>query len=253
MLRGSFNQLKVMKQKHPKVKTLISVGGWTWSGRFSDVALTDASRKKFAASCAAFAETYGFDGVDIDWEYPVGGGLPANTYRPEDKQNYTLLLGALREALGPTKLLSIAAPVGPSIIEHLEPAAIAKHVDWINVMSYDFNGPWGDKTGYNAPLYASDNDTSPAGFNIDAAISAYLAAGVPSAKLTLGAPFYGRGFAGVGAANQGLFQTFTGPSTGTWEAGVLDWHDIAQNYLPTWTRIWDDKARVPRLSNASRV
>jgi chitinase len=252
VLRGSFHQLQLLKAAHPKLKTLISVGGWTWSGKFSDAAATDASRKKLAASCAAFADKYGFDGVDIDWEYPGGGGLPGNTSRPEDKQNYNLLLGELRAALGPSKLLTIAAPSGPAIIAQLDPAGIAAHVDWINVMSYDFNGPWGTMTGFNSPLRASQPDPTTPGFNADAAISAYLAAGVPASKLNLGAPFYGRGFAGVGATNHGLFQPFTGPSQGTWEMGVLDYHDIAQNYLGTMTRYWDDVAKVPWLLDPAK-
>lgn len=252
VLRGSFHQLQLLKAAHPKLKTLISVGGWTWSAKFSDAALTEASRKKLATSCAAFADKYGFDGVDIDWEYPGGGGLAGNGARPEDKQNYNLLLGEFRAALGPSKLLTIAAPSGPEIIAHLDPAGIAAHVDWINVMTYDFNGPWATMTGFNAPLHASQPDPTTPGFNSDAAISAYLAAGVPPSKLNLGAPFYGRGFAGVSTANHGLFQPFTGPSAGTWEMGVLDYHDIAQNYLGTMTRYWDDVAKVPWLFDPAK-
>src|SRR5262249_14122871 len=116
-LRGNFHQLQILKQKHPHLKTLISVGGWTLSGPFSDVALTPASRSKFAKSCVAFATKYGFNGVDIDWEYPVGGGLEGNKTRPEDKANYTLLLAELRQELDSQGkkdnkhyLLTIAAP-----------------------------------------------------------------------------------------------------------------------------------------------
>lgn len=101
-----FAQLRALKQKHPHLRTLISVGGWADSGPFSDAALTEASRSKFARSCAAFAATNGFDGVDIDWEYPGGGGLEKDKGRPEDTRNFTLLLAELRRALddqgGPT-------------------------------------------------------------------------------------------------------------------------------------------------------
>jgi chitinase len=93
--RGNFNQLQKLKQKYPHLKTLISVGGWTWSGNFSDAAMTEASRTKFANSALKFVREYGFDGVDIDWEYPVGGGLTPG--KPEDKQNFTLLMKKLRE------------------------------------------------------------------------------------------------------------------------------------------------------------
>ena len=92
--------LNSLKLKNPDLKTLISVGGWNWSGRFSDAALTDTSRSAFADSCVDFIVKYGFDGIDLDWEYPVSGGLTTNIKRPEDKQNFTLLLQKIREKAG---------------------------------------------------------------------------------------------------------------------------------------------------------
>src|SRR5205823_5679300 len=118
--------LQKLKQKHPHLKTLISVGGWTLSGPFSDAALTEKSRSKLAKSCVAFMLRYGFDGVDIDWEYPGGGGLPGNKSRVEDRQNFTLLLAELRRQLdeqgkGDKKhyLLTIAAPCGPAVYANI--------------------------------------------------------------------------------------------------------------------------------------
>ena len=125
-LRGNFNQLKKLKAQNPHLITMISVGGWTLSSRFSDAALTAASRSKFAASAVAFIRKYGFDGVDIDWEYPGGGGLETNVSRPEDKQNFTAFLSELRRQLdaagqqdGRRYYLSIAAPAGPDKIASL--------------------------------------------------------------------------------------------------------------------------------------
>ena len=183
-LRGSFNQLLKLKQAHPHVKTLISVGGWSWSGRFSDAALTATSRASFAASCVAMMKQYGFDGIDIDWEYPVSGGLPANTTRPEDEGNFTLMMRELRDQLdaleaadGRDYLLTIAAPAGPGIYANLEIAQLGEILDWINVMTYDFNGGWAAVTNFNAPLYASAADTTTdpivrTTFNADAAMQA---------------------------------------------------------------------------------
>src|SRR4051812_34210001 len=120
VLRGNFKQLQLLKKKHPHLKTLISLGGWTLSSPFSDAALTDVSRQKLAKSCAAFMKKYGFDGVDVDWEYPVTGGEATNKTRPEDRRNYTLLLAELRKELDTqgkldkaNYLLTIAAPAGP--------------------------------------------------------------------------------------------------------------------------------------------
>ncbi len=259
VLRGSFNQLIKLKQQHPNLRTLISVGGWTWSGRFSDVALDTTSRERFASSCVAFMQQYGFDGIDIDWEYPVGGGLAGNTTRPEDKHNYTLLLGELRSRLaalsattGEDYLLTIAAPAGPGIMANLEIADLAGVVDWINVMTYDFHGSWSPFTNFNAPLYASSTDPSTdpdvrERLNASSATQAYVEAGAPSNKVVLGVPFYGRGWAGVADQNHGLYQSFSSLPVGTWEAGVFDYADLEVNYLPTYQRYVHAEAQVPWL------
>ena len=167
-LRGNFHQLQILKENHPGLKTLISVGGWTWSSGFSALAMTAASRAKFATSCVKFMKEYGFDGIDIDWEYPVGGGLDSGA--PEDRQNFTLLLEELRATLDAQGaadgdahyLLSIAAPAGPAIIANLEVDKIHPALDYINVTTYDFHGTWETSTNFNAPLYAASDDPSPA-------------------------------------------------------------------------------------------
>jgi len=257
-LRGSFNQLRLLKARRPHLKTMISVGGWTWSGRFSDVALTPASRAAFATSCVQYMVTYGFDGVDLDWEYPVSGGLSSNVTRPADKQNYTLLLAEMRAQLnaraaldGRPYLLTIAGPAGPAIMANFELNLLHQYVDWINIMAYDFHGGWELTTNHNAPLHPALGDPTPAPANTlwngAAAVAGYLAAGVPAAKLHLGMPFYGRGWSGVPATNSGLFQSATGLPVGTWEPGVFDYHDLAANYVTPATRHWDASARVPWL------
>jgi chitinase len=210
-------------------------------------------------SCVSFMKQWGFDGIDIDWEYPVGGGLPENKTRPEDKHNYTLLLQALRGALdseeaasGKKYDLSIAAPAGPGIMANIELDKAASALSWINLMAYDFHGGWDQATNFNAALHASSKDPSvdpeiKAKFNVAAAVDGYLAAGVPADKLVLGTPAYGRGFAGVPDKDHGLFQSFAGMPQGTYEAGMFDYHDIKANYLPKMTRYWSDEAQVPWL------
>lgn len=258
VLRGNFNQLILLKKKHPHLKTLISVGGWTLSGPFSDVALTEESRIRFAKSCVAFIRKYGFDGVDIDWEYPVGGGLQSNKTRKEDKPNYTLLLAELRKQLdeaGQTDkkqyLLTIAAPAGPRTIGNLEIDKIHKHLDWINVMAYDFHGTWDATTHFNAPLFAIKDDPAKdetsKKLNVDAAIQSYLSAGVPAEKIVLGVPFYGVGWGGVAKENNGLFRMKKSIPKGTWEEGKFDYRDLAKNYIGKVKRHWHDDAKVPWL------
>jgi chitinase len=255
-LRGNFHQLQILKEAHPGLKTLISVGGWTWSSGFSALAMTAESRAKFATSCVKFMKDYGFDGIDIDWEYPVGGGLDIGA--PEDKQNFTLLLQELRTTLDSQGaadgdahyLLSIAAPAGPAIIANLEVGEIHAALDFINVMTYDFHGTWEATTNFNAPLFLSSTDPSPAdvraSFNVDAAVEAYLAAGVPADKVVMGMAFYGRGWAGVGPAGDGLYQQSSGAAQGKFAAGSFDYGEL-DAYLATYTRHWHDEAKVPWL------
>jgi chitinase len=172
--------------------------------------------------------------------------------KPEDTQNFTKLLAAMRGALGPSKLLTIAAPAGPKIIAQLEVGKIHPYLDSINVMTYDFHGAWEKQTGHNSPLFASPGDPSPAGWNTDGAVKAYLAGGVPASKIIVGGAFYGRGWSGVPSTNHGLFQSATGASPGTIEAGILDWHDLVANYLPTYERHVDEAAGVPYLYDAAK-
>ncbi len=255
-IKGNFGQLARLKRKHPHLKTLISIGGWTWSGRFSDVALTPKSRQHFAGSCVAFMKRYGFDGIDIDWEYPVSGGKVGIRNRPEDKQNLTLLLADLRQQLDTQGkqdrrhyLLTIAAPASPEKSVNLEVAGLAKHLDWINVMAYDYNGAWSERTGFNASLHSSSNDNR---LNCAATIQAYLRAGAPRDKLVLGVPFYGRGWKGVAPEQNGLHQPHQGAAKGSWESGSIDYKDLQKNYVGQFTRHWHAKAKAPWLYDATR-
>lgn len=248
-LKGNFNQLLLLKKANPNLQTLISIGGWTESDRFSDVALTAESREKFARSVVDFVTRYGFDGADIDWEYPTGGGEPGNIERPADKDNFVLLLLALRSALdaqgeadGRPYLLTIALGAGQSQYQPLDWAEIMPLLDFVNVMTYDMAGAWSSETSFNAPLYDPANRLS-----ADTTITALLALGIPPDKLVLGVPFYGRGWTGAAARNDGLHQPFTGLAG---EDGSFGYAELAADYVGTYARFWDDAARVPWLYDA---
>jgi chitinase len=260
-LRGNFHQLELLKKNHTGLKTLVSVGGWTLSGEFSDVAFSDVSRQKFARSCVAFIKKYGFDGVDIDWEYPGGGGLAGNRSRKEDTVNFTLLLAELRkqfEAAGQGDhkhyLLTIAAPAGASTMAHIQVDKIHPYLDWLNVMTYDFHGGWDKTTGFNAPLYPVTSGPDAHGLgtklNADSAIKSYLAAGVPPEKLVLGVPFYGRAWGGVKTVDNGLFQSQATPAHGAWDRGTFEYYNLAAKYIGKYERHWNDEAKVPWLFDA---
>jgi GH18 family chitinase len=256
---GNFNQLLELKQKYPHIKILISIGGWSWSGNFSNAAKDDASRQKFAASCIdLYLKQYKgtFDGLDIDWEYPVSGGL--NPGKPEDKKNFTLLLAEVRrqlDELGTADdqhyLLTIAAPVGPGNIRNLELKEIASIVDWVNLMTYDLHGPWDTTTNFNAPLFQTSTDPSDAALNVDAAVQTYLSSDVPAEKLVLGVPFYGYGWTVSSDADNGLYQPVSGLAPGTWEKGAYEYQDIQKNYLSKYQHYWDAEAYVPWLYDAA--
>jgi chitinase len=218
------------------------------------VALTEGSREKFARSAVDFVVKYGFDGVDIDWEYPTGGGEPGNIERPEDTDNFVLFLAALREHLnaqgekdGKEYLLTIALGSARSAYEPLDWSRIVPLLDFINVMTYDMSGGWSSVTGFNSPLYNS-SPNPPEGGSIDSVVKALLKLGIPPEKLVVGVPFYGKAWKGVGSKNNGLHQ----PHRGGVE-GDFDYRTIAQNYLGDYERFWDDKAKVPYLYNGEMM
>ncbi len=240
-LRGNWNQLKKLKAMHPGLKVLISLGGWTWSRGFSEAARPE-NRVAFVASCidayirgnlpvtdgagGAGAAAGVFDGIDIDWEYPVACGLSCGT--PEDNANFTALLAEFRrqlDAVRPGLLLTIAAGAGIDKIRVTDPRTYHQSLDYINVMTYDFHGTWDPQTNHHSALFDSPADPSTGDqrfYNSNDAIEAFLARGVPAHKLNLGIGYYGRGWTGVANVNNGLYQSGT-PAPGTYEAGNEDW------------------------------
>src|SRR5438105_90128 len=251
-----FARLREIKQQQPHLKTLISVGGWSWSKNFSDAALSAESRARFADSGVAFVRQHGFDGVDIDWEFPVAGGMAGNIVRPDDKANFTLLLQALRERLdaagkADAKTYLLTAALGAAH-KHIETLKVAALLDWVNLMTYDFSGTWDTRAGHVAPLF--HDPALPAGNpqnNVDGLVGQYLAAGVPPRQIVLGFPFYGYSWKKCGPADHGQYQACEGAGRGTWEAGALDYSDIAKNLVNRngFSRYWNAAARSPWLFN----
>jgi chitinase len=260
-LGGSFREIRLLRERHPHLRVLMAVGGWTRSGRFSDVALTPASRRAFARSAVElFIRRWPgvFDGIDVDWEYPVSGGLAENRTRPEDRRNFTLLLEELRRELdaqggrdGRRYLLTAALPAPAGMLANFELDRVHPLLDWINLMAYDFHSG-GTVAHHNAPLYAAPGDPTPQ-LTVDASVRAYLAAGVPREKLVVGIPFYGIGYAGVPAVNHGLYQTAAGPvapQDTLWTGGQSYRKLMARDPLQRgFRRFWSEEARVPWMYN----
>jgi len=191
----NFRHLNLLKKQNPALKILISIGGWTWSGKFSDAVLSDTSRQGFAASAVDIIKKYDMDGIDIDWEYPGQPGDKGNIYRPEDKQNYTLMFKELRLQLddlqkqtGKKYLLTTAAGAFAAFVDHTEMAEVQQYLDYINLMTYDYSG--GHVASHHTGLYQSKSYK--AHNNADNGVAVFKAAGVPPAKLVMGIAFYGK-------------------------------------------------------------
>ncbi len=195
---GYFPNTSIIDLAHNAgVKVVPSIGGWTLSTNFPSIAADATKRAAFANACVNLITTYNFDGIDIDWEYPgyaVHGGTAA------DKQNFTLLLQSIRNALtsktlqtGKTYLLTACFGAGQTHFNNIEWANVTPLLDCLNLMSYDFFGTWDATTNHNAPLYApAQGDPT---FNINAAVNTLLNTyNVPANKLCVGLAFYGRSY-----------------------------------------------------------
>ena len=250
---SNFDKLRQLKSQRPNLATLISIGGWTWSDKFSDVAMTDESRTAFANSVVTFITQHGFDGVDIDWEYPVSGGLPNTITRAEDKPNFTLLMAKLREKLdargaldGRRYLLSFAGASGTFYTKNTELAKVADYVDFATVMTYDMHGPWDNLTDLNAPLYTPSENSPQYKWSCNAAVKLWANEGFPKSKMLMGIPFYGVFYNGVSDAGRGLYQAFASGSS-------ISYDKIKSSYLsnPAYTQYEHLDAQVPWLFSGS--
>lgn len=260
--KGNLRQLVKLRTAFPHLRTLVSVGGAAMSADFSDIAASARARSTFVNRCVEVMLAHGFDGIDLDWEFPVEGGEPGVKHRPEDADNYLLLIRELRERLrvqevkdGRPYLLTVAtsATAGTLTVRFRFPE-LSDHVDWINLMAYNLSGPWLPETGHQAPLYGNPQAPPPA-HSVAAGINRYLSLGVPRDKLVIGVPFYGQGLKSVPNINNGLFQSHEGACEfGTWTQGIFQFHDLrdgtrghaffdAQGY----TVYWDPLAQASFL------
>lgn len=243
----NFAALRALREEHPHLKLLLSVGGWDYSAHFSDVAATAAGRTAFARSCAELLSTHDLDGIDLDWEYPVSGGTAGTNHRPQDRQNFTLLLQAIRQELdrqgkrdGKDYQLTIAGAAGDWYLGNIQPTAVAEVVDHIFLMAYDIHGPWDKYADFNAPLYTPSGSAPHYQNSVSGSVEAYLEKGVPADKLVLGMPLYGYRYDGVGG--NGLYSTFTA-------ARSIPYDTLVTTYLsdPAYRQLRHAEARVPYL------
>ncbi|MEL6975072.1 MAG: glycoside hydrolase family 18 protein [Bacteroidota bacterium] len=268
--KKKLDQLVAQRKNHPHLKVMIACGGWGADG-FSDMASTAENRKKFVESVIAFNKQFKLDGVDIDWEYPA---IPAagTGARPEDKQNFTLLMRELRAALNTLErkqILTFASAGWKRYYKNIELESVMKEVDYMNIMTYDQVGPSSPFTGHHTPLgYIQETDiaNTPAAEFIEEfrkskpnedrdygprsakkIVQFCLDQGVKSEQLVIGAAFYGRAWKGVPPNNNGLYEKNSGAHIG-WSA----YHQIRKEFESDkiYKRYWDSIAKAPYLYNA---
>jgi chitinase len=257
-LAGSFNQLKQLKAKYPHLKVYISLGGWTWSKYFSNMALP-ANRAAGVASCIDLyikgnlpligGEVQGgpgsafgiFDGIDLDWEWPASEGNVGNVIRAEDKANFLALvqefrsqLNAYGSSVGRTYDLTAFLPADHGKIDAGINASVFNSLTFATIQGYDFYGPWGPQTNHQSQLRNPAANPAPATqrYSVVDAINKYLSMGAPASKLVVGVPAYGKGWTGVPNVNNGLYQNSSGAAQGTYEAGTED-YDVLKNRAGT--------------------
>ncbi|MEK6482084.1 glycoside hydrolase family 18 protein [Catalinimonas sp. 4WD22] len=261
--------LLAQKDNHPHIKFMLACGGWG-AGGFSDMSVTAVGREKFVKSTIAMINEYQLDGIDIDWEYPAIGSAGID-FRPEDKQNFTLLMKELREAMdavNPDLILTFASAGWQRYYDHVELTEVMKYADYMNVMTYDAVGGTTPYTAHHTGLgLITDDDVKDHPFytyvqerraDAEEGASLYqprsaqriidycIAQGVDPQQIVIGGAFYGRAWKGVPPENNGLYQPNKGVHTG-W-AGYKDIRKAYEN-KNGFTRYWDETAKAPYLYN----
>lgn len=245
---GGLGRFTALRNRNPRLKTIAAIGGWSeGSARFSSVVNNAVNRRKFVNNIVEFLKKYGFQGFDLDWEYPTQRGGSSS-----DRASFSLLIQELRREFDKYGYsLSAAVPASKYVVETCyDMVELGKNLDFINVMSYDLHGSWEPVTGNNAPLYASPSETGAAAYlNVDSSISYWLEKGVPSEKIIMGVPLYGRTwtlrnqyYTGVGAPATGAGEK--GPYTQ--EPGMLGYSEVCRLFqMGGWTSVWDSEHKVP--------
>ncbi len=192
-----------LKSLNPRLKVILSLGGWGGCRTCSSVFSTKKGRRQFTRSVRQLTDFFHTDGIDIDWEYPVLSSVAGYPFSPDDRDHFTALLQRLRKKLPRRDEISFAAGGFTSYLERsVDWKKIAPFVDHINLMTYDLVNGYNTVTGHHSPLYSTPRQRESA----DHAVRFLDSAGVPLSKLVIGAAFYGRLFEGVDSLGDGLYR-----------------------------------------------
>ncbi|KFA48851.1 hypothetical protein S40293_01490, partial [Stachybotrys chartarum IBT 40293] len=185
-----------LKLINPGLRVFISVGGWTFSDNdtvtqplLGEISRDPVKRRQFADQIIDFLVTYGFDGLDLDWEYP---GAPDRGGMPDDTANMVLLFASIREAFdraGRGYELTFTIPASYWYLRWFDMPGLMQYADWTNLMSYDLHGLWDRDNAIGNIVQPHTNLTE-----IEAAAQLLWRVGIPPDKVALGFGFYGRSF-----------------------------------------------------------
>ncbi|MBR1585929.1 MAG: glycoside hydrolase family 18 protein [Clostridia bacterium] len=252
--QAHFPQYAAYARKYPGVEILLSIGGWTCSGLFSQMCLTESGRASFIQSCLDTLAAYPFlRGIDIDWEYPGvarkgSGSDEGNPVAGDDFTNYTLLLKELRAGLdgrfgNGQKRLTVCAAASTDILAKQDYASLYPYVDRINLMTYDMTGISSAVTGHHTPLYGDPS--------ADTAVKYLLRQGVPAARIAIGSPLYSHGWKNVSLNGNVLGASGKGISGATRKWKTVNAYEQAAvpQGEPGWHFGYDEQAQAAYLWN----
>ncbi|RAJ06529.1 chitinase [Chitinophaga skermanii] len=243
------------------VKVLASIGGWSMCKHYPEMAADPVKRARFLAGCTELINM-GFDGIDLDWEYPNDPGMNIASYSTADYANFASLIEAIRTTIGPNKLITSCFSASGGKLQGFDWPRLSNSMNYFNMMTYDYNGGWSNKAGHNAPLYDYPN-AEYSNFSLDATRQALAALGVNMSKVNLGAPFYGRGVitngtAALNAPTVKRAETVQPDGPIQTAADYTNWAKDVYDGTPSyayilqqtgagsgWTEHWDDVAKVP--------
>nr|XP_024218379.1 probable chitinase 10 [Halyomorpha halys] len=223
---------KVSSLVEKGIKVLLGLGGWNDSlgDKYSRLVNNPAARRNFVRQAVEFVDKYNFQGLDLDWEYPKCWQVDCNKGPASDKEGFAALVTELSEEFTRRGWL-LSAAVSPSktvINEAYDVPVLARYLDWIALMAYDYHGQWEGKTGHVAPLYYNEGDEFPH-FNGNFSVNYWLDEGVPRKKLVLGMPLYGQSFTLRNESDTELQAPISGPGMAgqfTRAAGFLAYYEI---------------------------
>lgn len=248
--KGFWERIIALKDKNPYLRVLLGVGGWmVGSAPFRQITENTYRQSLFVFNAIDLLREKGFDGLDVDWEFPRG---------VEDKRRLMGLIKDLRTAFDgeaiaskkPRLLLSIAAPASfEAISAGYDVEELNKYVDMINVMTYDFHGDWERQVGHHSPLfplYSTSNYQKK--LTVDYSTAEWVRKGAAKEKILVGIPTYGRTFTlgnnsltdiGAPATSGGNAGNYTG------EKGFLSFFEICDLLRTGATLVWDNEQMVP--------